>query len=438
MHSPNPFRPLLIALEDRTNPAGNVLARVIDGTLFVDGDPGANEFHIAGTGGQSVAIRALNSDTTINDRAPGEVLFIGGITSGIVIRGGDGEDTIVLDGVKNGRYIGVFAEGGEDLVILHNVTSRGAVEIVTGAGDDQVEVTNSSFRGGAAADLGEGDDTLEVTNSNVRRRAKFNGGEGANTLGADGGQFARSVQYQNFQSTFDGPLPPPTVAPTNPSVLVSTSAGESTAAEAIPFTVTFSERVSGFTLDDLGVTNGVPADLDTRDNTVFTFTVTPSADGAVTVVVPPNSATSRAAGLPNLSSDPLTVLSLRTDEGMTDSVPDVNDPSWVPTGSGLATWDISPGSGSPVTAETSQVQVFYTGWLTDGTEFDSARTTGQPASFDPAGLIAGFREGLIGMTPGSIRRFRIPPELGYGNDSNNPSIPPGSTLIFEVKLVSVS
>jgi hypothetical protein len=300
-----------------------------------------------------------------------------------------------------------------------------------------VEVTNSNFRKGAAADLGEGDDTLEVTNSNVRERARFNGGEGANTLAADGGQFARAVQYRNFQSTFNGPLPPPAIPPTNPTVVVSSSAGESTAAEAIPFTVTFSERVNGFTIDDLGVTNGLPSDFTTRDNTVFTFNVTPSADGAVTVVVPPNSATSREAGLANLSSDPLSVLSLRTDDGMTDDVPAASDPSWVPTGSGLATWDIRPGSGSPVTAETSQVQVFYTGWLTDGTEFDSARTTGQPASFDPAGLIAGFREGLIGMTPGSIRRFRIPPELGYGAEGSG-SVPPNATLIFEVKLVSVA
>lgn len=437
MHASNSFRPLLTPLEDRTNPAGNVVARVVDGTLFVDGDAGANEFHIAGTGGQSVAVRALNADTTVNDRADGGAIFIGGITSGIVIRGGDGEDTIVLDGVRNGRYIGVFAEGGEDLVILNAVTSRGAVEISTGAGDDQVKVSHSNFRKGAAADLGEGNDTLEVTNSKVRERARFNGGEGTNTLAADGGQFARSIQYRNFQSTFNGPLPPPTVSPTNPTVVVSSSAGESTAAETIPFTVTFSERVSGFTIDDLGVTNGLTSDFATADNVSFTFNVTPSADGAVTVVVPPGAGNSRD-GLANLSSDPFTVLSLRTDAGMTDVMPAPSDPSWVPTGSGLSTWDISPGSGSPVTAETSRVQVFYTGWLAaDGTEFDSARTTGQPASFDPAGLIAGFREGLIGMQPGSIRRFLIPPELGYGSGGSG-NIPANATLIFEVKLVSVS
>lgn len=437
MRSPNSFHPLLIALEDRTNPAGDVVARVVDGTLFVDGDPGANEFHIAGTGWHSVAVRGLNADTTINGSASGQPLFLSGIRNGIVIRGGDGEDTIILDGVRNGRYIGVFAEGGEDLVILNAVTSRGAVELNTGTGDDRVEVTNSQFRRGAVADLGEGDDILEVTGSNVRQRARFNGGEGENTLAADGGQFARAIQYRNFQSRFNGPLPPPTVQPTNPTVVVSSSAGESTAADAIPFTVTFSERVNGFTIDDLGVTNGLPSDFATSDNVVFTFNVIPSADGAVTVVVPPNSATSRASGLANLSSDPLTVLSLRTDDGMTDTAPAANDPSWVPTGSGLSTWDIRPGSGTPVTAETSRVQVFYTGWLTDGTVFDSARTTGQPASFDPAGLIAGFREGLIGMQPGSIRRFLIPPELGYGSEGSG-NVPPNATLIFEVKLVSVS
>ena len=64
---------------------------------------------------------------------------------------------------------------------------------------------------------------------------------------------------------------------------------------------------------------------------------------------------------------------------------------------------------------------------------DAARSaTGLDDFGDP-----GFREGLQGMAPGGIRRFLIPPELGYGS-SGTGSIPANATLIFEVKLVKVS
>jgi FKBP-type peptidyl-prolyl cis-trans isomerase FkpA len=91
--------------------------------------------------------------------------------------------------------------------------------------------------------------------------------------------------------------------------------------------------------------------------------------------------------------------------------------------------------------------VFYTGWLTDAnaTVFDSARTENQPASFTVVaatpttpGVIEGFREGLIGMQPGGIRRLLIPPDLGYGAAGSPPRVPGNATLIFEVKLVKVT
>ncbi len=434
------FRPLLLPLEDRTTPAGNLTAQVIGGTLFVDGDASANSVVIAGTGWRSVAVRPGDADTTINGQAPGQGLFLGDITRGIVVRTGDGEDTVLLDGVQNRHYIGVFTGGGEDVVTLQSVTSRGGGEVVTGDAADTVRVVNSKFRKTLVVELDAGDDTLEVTGSNVRGRTRFAGGEGTDTYRTDGSTFAKSVGYRTFESVLSGPLPPvvppPPTAPVAPTATLGSSAGESTAASPIPFTLAFSEPVSGFVLADLGVTNGTLSDLATADNAVFTFNVTPTADGGVTVSVPADVATD-ADGLGNTAATPLAVRSIRTDAGMTDTVPSVTDPNFVPTGSGLATWDIQVGSGAAVTSSTSRVEVFYTGWLTDGTVFDSARTAGQPAGFDPNGLIAGFREGLQGMAPGGIRRFRIPPELGYGSTGTG-SIPPNATLIFEVKLVKVT
>jgi FKBP-type peptidyl-prolyl cis-trans isomerase FkpA len=443
MHSPIRFRPLLLPLEIRTNPAGNVTAQVIGGTLFVDGDAGANSVVIAGTGWRSVCVSSGDGSTTINGLAPSEAPLIGGITRGIVVQTGDGEDTVRLEGVQNRNYIGVFTGGGEDVVTLVGVNCRGGAEVVTGDADDTVRVIDSTFRKTLLVDLGVGDDQLEVTESNVRGKNKLVGGEGTDILSADGGQFRRSVGYQTFETVSSDrlsqptplpPVPPPT--PAAPAAVLSSSAGESTALSPIPFSVSFGEAVTGFTLEEMGVTNGTLSDLSSADNVVFTFNVTPTEDGAVTVSVPADVATD-AEGLGNTAATPLTVRSIRTDAGMTDTVPAVNDPNFVPTGSGLATWDIQVGSGAAVTADTRQVQVFYTGWLTDGTVFDSARTAGQPATFDPAGLITGFREGLQGMAPGGIRRFRIPPELGYGS-SGTGSIPGNATLIFEVKLVKVT
>lgn len=441
MTTPTNFRPLLLPLEDRSVPAGNVTARVVGGTLFVDGDPGSNSVIIAGTGWRSVAVRPGDSETSVNGLPNGQGVFLGDITRGIVVRTGDGEDTVRLEGVRNKHYIGVFTGGGEDEVVFERVEARGTVEVVTGDADDAVRIAGGDMRKSVAVDLGGGNDTLSAANARVRRETRFVGGDGTDTLSRVGGTFNHTLGYRGFESVLSTPIPPPVVPPPPtlpPSATISSTAGESSAAETLPFTVTFSAPVSGFTLEDLGVTNGTPSGFTAVSETEYRFTVTPAADGAVTVNVPVDAATDRV-GRGNTAADPLTVRSIRTAAGMTDARPDPADANFVPTGSGLAVWEVQTGSGTAVTSETNQVQVFYTGWLTDAsaTVFDSARTTGQPAAFDPSGLIAGFSEGLIGMQPGGIRRFRIPPELGYGA-SGTGNIPPNSILIFEVKLVKVS
>jgi len=107
----------------------------------------------------------------------------------------------------------------------------------------------------------------------------------------------------------------------------------------------------------------------------------------------------------------------------------------ITTASGLQYEIISQGAGKRP-GPTDTVRVHYEGTLIDGTVFDSSYRRGQPVEFPLNGVIAGWTEGLQLMNEGSIFRFVIPSELAYGNRGTG-SIPPNSTLVFDVELIAV-
>lgn len=108
------------------------------------------------------------------------------------------------------------------------------------------------------------------------------------------------------------------------------------------------------------------------------------------------------------------------------------------TQSGLQYQDQVLGDGTKAEAGKT-VHVHYTGWLTDGTKFDSSLDRGQPFQFvlGEGMVIRGWDEGVSGMAVGGKRRLVIPPDLGYGSRGAGGVIPPDATLVFEVELLDV-
>ena len=111
-------------------------------------------------------------------------------------------------------------------------------------------------------------------------------------------------------------------------------------------------------------------------------------------------------------------------------------PTTTPTG--LTIEDIVVGDGAAASAG-QKVKVHYTGWLTNGTKFDSSKDRNDPFVF-PLGagrVIKGWDEGVQGMKVGGKRKLTIPPALGYGARGAGGVIPPNATLVFEVELLGV-
>jgi FKBP-type peptidyl-prolyl cis-trans isomerase FkpA len=112
-------------------------------------------------------------------------------------------------------------------------------------------------------------------------------------------------------------------------------------------------------------------------------------------------------------------------------------PKEITTATGLKYTDLKTGTGAEAKPG-AVVQVHYTGWLVDGTKFDSSLDRKEPFRFKlGAGqVIKGWDQGVAGMKVGGKRKLVIPADLGYGSAGAGGVIPPGATLIFEVELLN--
>jgi len=115
-------------------------------------------------------------------------------------------------------------------------------------------------------------------------------------------------------------------------------------------------------------------------------------------------------------------------------LPKLDAKEWKKLESGLEIWDVKEGEGEAVKPG-GTVTVHYTGWLTNGKEFDSS-VGDKPITFPLRGVIKGWQEGIPGMKPGGVRRLKIPANLGYGpGGTPDGAIPPNAVLVFEVQLL---
>ena len=100
---------------------------------------------------------------------------------------------------------------------------------------------------------------------------------------------------------------------------------------------------------------------------------------------------------------------------------------------------LEEGNGKEKVGSTDTVKVHYVGRFVDGQVFDSSYTKNQPKRFSmfSTTIIKGWKVGVVGMKVGGKRRLTIPPELAFGEKGKFNTIPPNSTLIFDIELLEI-
>ncbi len=158
----------------------------------------------------------------------------------------------------------------------------------------------------------------------------------------------------------------------------------------------------------------------------------------------PSASSSTTSGSPTASGSPTTAASSvpaanpPTVTGATDLKHEpVIGPGTKPAPTSLETKDLVVGTGATATAADT-VNVQYVGAnYTNGKDFDSSWSRGQPSSFPLNGVVPGFAQGIVGMKVGGRREIVIPPALGYGATGQAPAVAPDETLVFVVDLLAI-
>ena len=129
-------------------------------------------------------------------------------------------------------------------------------------------------------------------------------------------------------------------------------------------------------------------------------------------------------------------VSKHTSSGVTQNIPTSQGTSQ--RDSQLRIENLSIGTG-PEAKVGDRISVHYTGWLADGTKFDSSRDRNVPFEFilGQGNVIAGWDKGVVGMKVGGKRKLVIPPQMAYGERGAGGIIPPNAVLTFEVELLAV-
>jgi FKBP-type peptidyl-prolyl cis-trans isomerase len=230
--------------------------------------------------------------------------------------------------------------------------------------------------------------------------------------------FAIPVLACNF-----GARPPETPATAGPSAAAATTAAPTTAPTTKP------------NVAPTVATTNAPTSAPTT--TTLPPTSAPSTVPSIAPTVPPTNTTAPTVAptaVPSITPVPAT--STAGSDGATNCTP--GDGKAVTYADELKVEDLLICNGAEAKVGMT-LTVHYVGTLKDtGRQFDSSYDRGTPFTFilGIGKVIKGWDEGLVGMKVGGKRRLTIPPTLGYGNQSV-PGIPPGSTLVFEIQLISV-
>jgi len=185
---------------------------------------------------------------------------------------------------------------------------------------------------------------------------------------------------------------------------------------------------------DLGSPPVIPPNATLTFEFELVNVLTPDAASATATVVA-SLATATPVPIPTPRGAQLTNCNNAGEPGTPPVFGDITSDQMTEEPSGIKIFDMTVGNGdSP--SQSDFVCVHYTGWLSDGTEFDSSYGSGQATGFPVSGVIPGFRDAILGMSEGGQRRVEIPAEQGYGAAGAGGVIPPNATLVFDIVLDS--